>query len=107
MFATGIENSAPTIRNGKTRVDEMEKCGHYEKWREDFALVRGTGISFLRYGVPLHRVFPGSEKYDWEFTDLAFADLNEKSADEAAAEIKKAGAPDALAKIRRKVFRNR
>jgi beta-glucosidase len=29
MFATGIENSYPTIQNGQVRVDEMEKCGHY------------------------------------------------------------------------------
>ena len=38
MFATGIENSYPTILlpNGKTkRVDEMEKCSHYEHWREE------------------------------------------------------------------------
>lgn len=75
MFATGIENSAPTIQGGKVRVDEMEKCGHYEKWREDFALVEETGISFLRYGIPPYRVFLGAEKYDWEFTDLAFAEL--------------------------------
>jgi beta-glucosidase len=75
MFATGIENSSPTIKNGKVRVDEMDKCGHYEKWREDFALVQEMGISFLRYGVPLHRVFTGAEKYEWEFTDLAFNEL--------------------------------
>ncbi len=34
MFATGIENSYPTILlpDGTVhRVDEMEKCGHYEK----------------------------------------------------------------------------
>jgi hypothetical protein len=40
MFATGIENSVPTINNGRTRVDEMESCGHYRKWHEDFALVQ-------------------------------------------------------------------
>ncbi len=39
MFATGIENSYPTILlpNGKTkRVDEMEKTDHYNRWQEDF-----------------------------------------------------------------------
>src|SRR5690348_5262799 len=36
MFATGIENSYPTINNGRTRIDEMDKCGHYEKWCTDF-----------------------------------------------------------------------
>jgi len=28
MFATGVENSYPTTRGGRHRVDEMEKCGH-------------------------------------------------------------------------------
>ena len=49
IFATGIENSYPTIQNGRVRVDEMEKCGHYEKWREDFECTTQLGITFLRY----------------------------------------------------------
>ncbi|HEX2639732.1 MAG TPA: hypothetical protein VHL50_04135, partial [Pyrinomonadaceae bacterium] len=52
MFTTGIENSSPTV-NG-VRVDEMEKCGHYDRWQEDFELVREMEISFLRYGPPIH-----------------------------------------------------
>ena len=51
MFTTGIENSYPTIQlpSGAThRVDEMEKCGHYERWQEDFRLVKELGIDFLR-----------------------------------------------------------
>jgi beta-glucosidase len=43
MFATGMENSAPTIRQGTLRVNEMERCGHYRRWREDFELVRELG----------------------------------------------------------------
>ncbi|MBV9867720.1 MAG: glycoside hydrolase family 1 protein [Abitibacteriaceae bacterium] len=75
MFATGIENSIPTIQNGKVRVDEMESCGHYEKWRTDFDLVQDLGIYFLRYGPPLHRTFLGEGKYDWSFADETYADL--------------------------------
>ena len=30
LFATGIENSNPTIGHGKLRVDELGKCGHYK-----------------------------------------------------------------------------
>ena len=56
MFATGVENSAPIIDHGKTRMDELEKCGHYERWQEDFALVPALRIPCLRYGPPLHRV---------------------------------------------------
>jgi beta-glucosidase/6-phospho-beta-glucosidase/beta-galactosidase len=75
MFCTGIENSYPTIHNGRTRVDQMESCGHYERWQEDFALTREMGIRFLRYGPPIHCTWLGPGKYDWEFSDLAFAEL--------------------------------
>ena len=54
MFATGIENSIPTINNGRTRVDQMEASDHYGRWREDFDCVEDMGIPFLRFGPPLH-----------------------------------------------------
>ena len=44
MFATGIENSIPTINNGRTRIDQMEKCGHYEHWKLDFDLLEDLDI---------------------------------------------------------------
>ena len=75
MFATGIENSNPTIRHGTHRVDEMETCGHYARWREDFELVEDLGIHFLRYGPPIHRTWLAPGRYDWEFADVTFADL--------------------------------
>jgi beta-glucosidase len=78
MFATGIENSYPTINNGRTRIDEMDKCGHYEKWRTDFDLVDDLGISFLRYGPPIHKTWIGEGQYYWEFTELTFADLKRR-----------------------------
>ena len=54
LFATGVENSNPTIHNGRVRVDEMAKCGHYTCWRDDFDCVQQLGIRFLRYGPPLY-----------------------------------------------------
>jgi beta-glucosidase len=75
MFSTGVENSVPTIDGGRTRVDEMESCGHYARWREDFALVREMGIGYLRYGPPIHRTWLTPENYDWEFADVTFAEL--------------------------------
>lgn len=78
LFATGIENSYPTIRNGAHRVDEMAKCGHYERWRQDFDLVQDLGIEVLRYGPPIHRTWLGPGRYDWEFSDLTFADLKRR-----------------------------
>ena len=74
-FATGIENSSPTIGHGKIRRDQMAECGHYEHWRLDFDLVRQLGIRTLRYGVPLYRTWLGPGRYDWDFADLAFGEL--------------------------------
>jgi beta-glucosidase len=78
IFATGIENSYPTIQGGRVRVDEMEKCGHYERWREDFDCVQDLGIQFLRYGPPIHKTWLGPGKYDWSFTDETYHDLRER-----------------------------
>ncbi|UYZ64067.1 family 1 glycosylhydrolase [Hymenobacter weizhouensis] len=75
LFATGIENSYPTIENGRLRVDEMEKCGHYQHWRKDFDLVQELGIQFLRYGPPIHTTWLGPGRYNWDFADETFNDL--------------------------------
>ena len=78
MFATGIEASSPTIDNGRTRVDQMEKSGHYARWRTDFDLVEDLGASFLRYGPPIHRTYRSAGRYDWDFADETFADLKRR-----------------------------
>lgn len=75
MFATGIENSIPTINNGRTRIDQMEKCGHYKHWQTDFDLLNELDIQVLRYGPPLHRTFLGPGRYDWTFADETFGAL--------------------------------
>jgi beta-glucosidase/6-phospho-beta-glucosidase/beta-galactosidase len=80
MFATGIENSYPTIilPDGSTkRVDEMEKTDHYNRWREDFGLVKEIGIEHLRYGPPYYKTHTAPGQYDWEFTDATFNALKE------------------------------
>ncbi len=75
MFATGIECSYPTIENGRVRRDLLEECGHYDRWREDIALVRELGLTVLRYGLPLHRTWLGEGRYDWSFADEALAEI--------------------------------
>jgi beta-glucosidase/6-phospho-beta-glucosidase/beta-galactosidase len=78
MFATGIENSYPVIRgrDGRPkRIDQMEKCRHYEMWREDFRLVRELGLEHLRYGPPYYSVHRGPGEYDWSFVDETFGEL--------------------------------
>jgi beta-glucosidase/6-phospho-beta-glucosidase/beta-galactosidase len=78
MFATGVENSYPVVTardGGDLRVDEMAKCGHYERWREDFDLVRELGLKFLRYGPPYYREHRAPGRYDWEFADQTLGEL--------------------------------
>lgn len=80
VFATGIENSYPTIlgKDGKEkRVDEMESCGHYQNWQKDFELVDQLGVSHLRWGPPYYKVHRGPGLYDWSFTDDALNKLKE------------------------------
>jgi beta-glucosidase len=79
MFCTGIENSVPTIDGGRTRIDEMESCGHYARWQEDFALVEEMGLQYLRYGPPIHRTMIGPGRYDWTFADETFAELKRRN----------------------------
>ncbi len=79
IFATGIENSYPTIQNGRFRVDEMEKCGHYEHWKKDFDLVQELNIEFLRYGPPIHKTHLGVDKYDWNFSDETLRELRRRN----------------------------
>jgi beta-glucosidase/6-phospho-beta-glucosidase/beta-galactosidase len=78
LFATGIENSYPTIQGGRVRVDEMAHCGHYQRWAEDFALVQELGLSFLRYGPPIHTTWIAAGRYDWDFADQTFGDLQRR-----------------------------
>lgn len=75
IFATGIENSAPTIDHGRTRIDEMALCKHYDRWRDDFDLLDDVGVRFLRYGPPLHTTWRGDGRYDWAFADETYGEL--------------------------------
>ena len=79
MFATGIENSIPTINNGR---DPRRPDGSVRPLRalaRGFRLRRGSRAStILRYGPPIHRTFLGPGKYDWEFADITFADLKRR-----------------------------
>jgi beta-glucosidase len=77
IFATGIECSYPTIQTpqGVKRVDEMAKCHHYERWREDFELTRELGIRYLRYGPPYYRIHLGPGRYDWSWTDTVLPEM--------------------------------
>src|SRR5438552_2700674 len=78
IFATAIECSYPTIAGPKgrsLRVDELEKAFHYRHWQQDLALVRELGLHYLRYGPPYYRIHTAPDRYDWEFTDRVFAEM--------------------------------
>ena len=79
LFSTGIECSYPAIewKGQRLRQDELEKCGHYERWRDDFALVREMGVRLLRYGPPYYSMHTGPDTYNWEWTDLAMPVMRE------------------------------
>ena len=79
MFATGIENSYPTIsvgRQDRPRRRDGEDADITERWRDDFQLVKDLGIEYLRYGPPTTRRISGPGKYDWAFTDETFGALH-------------------------------
>jgi beta-glucosidase/6-phospho-beta-glucosidase/beta-galactosidase len=94
LFATGIENSYPTIAGGR-RIDQMEKCGHYDRWEEDFALVQEMRIPALRYGPPYYRVHAAPDRFDWSWADEQMHDLRDRGI-EVIADLCHFGVPDWL-----------
>ncbi|RYC68315.1 family 1 glycosylhydrolase [Spirosoma sordidisoli] len=77
MFATGIECSYPTIKNGTVRRDQLRECGHYDRYKEDLGLVKEMGLNVLRYGLPYYSMHKGPGQFDWEFADLAMAEIKQ------------------------------
>ncbi len=71
FWATGIEDTfitAPWPATGRT-LDEYELCGHYDRWADDLTLMRESGVSTARYGIPWHRVQPSPDQWDWQWAD--------------------------------------
>ncbi|MFB2554982.1 family 1 glycosylhydrolase [Herbiconiux liangxiaofengii] len=77
-FGLGIEDTfVPQERPGERAVDEYELTEHYEQFDTDFALATGVGASFLRWGIPWHRVNPAPGEWDWSWLDRAMASFGE------------------------------
>ncbi|HWE52122.1 MAG TPA: family 1 glycosylhydrolase [Bryobacteraceae bacterium] len=95
MFATGIENSYPTIewKGATIRQDEFAKTKHYERWRDDFRLLKELGIPCLRYGPPYFLTHKGPGKFDWSFADETFHALRRQNT-EPIADLCHFGVPD-------------
>jgi len=92
LFATGIENSYPRLADG-TRHDQLEQCGHYTRWREDFGLALSLGVDALRYGPAWYRTNPAPGRYDWSSVDDQMAWLR-NSRLTVIADLCHFGAPD-------------
>jgi len=80
IFATGIENSYPTIewQGKRIRQDELAKTKHYDRWRDDFCRLKDLGIEYLRYGPPYFSAHRGPGRYDLAFTDETFQALRQQ-----------------------------
>jgi beta-glucosidase len=75
-WATGIEDTfVPQTRAGHRALDEYQLMGHYEHWRDDFALLGQLGINTLRWGVPWYRVEPLPGEFDWAWVDQVLTHL--------------------------------
>ena len=94
FFATGIENSYPTLADG-TRIDQMAKCGHYDRWEEDFELTRAMGLNALRYGPAYYRTHIGPGRFDWDSADAPMERLRTLGV-EVIADLCHFGVPDWL-----------
>jgi beta-glucosidase len=69
-WATGIEDTfIHQARPGLRALDEYQLTQHYQFWKEDLDRVADSGIPFLRWGVPWHKVQPTPDRWDWEWTD--------------------------------------
>lgn len=71
LWAVGIEDTFITAPHPVTgrMLDEYELVGHYDRWRDDLALMAQLGVPCARYGVPWHRVQPERNVWEWRFVD--------------------------------------
>ena len=69
-FGLGIEDTfVPQGGPGERPIDEYELTDHYARYAEDLGLASDAGATFLRWGVPWHRVNPGRGTWDWSWVD--------------------------------------
>ncbi|HKX29628.1 MAG TPA: family 1 glycosylhydrolase [Blastocatellia bacterium] len=70
IWASGIEDTfVPQTRTGHRPLEEYELMGHYDHWREDLWLLKETGVSAVRWGVPWYRIEPTPGNFDWRWID--------------------------------------
>jgi beta-glucosidase/6-phospho-beta-glucosidase/beta-galactosidase len=102
LFASGVENSYPTLASG-VRIDEMEKCGHYGWWEEDFGLARELRLDALRYGPAYYRTHVAPGRFDWDSADAPMERLRSLGI-EVIADLCHFGVPSWLGSFQERAF---
>ena len=102
LFASGVENSYPALASG-VRIDEMEKCGHYGWWEEDFGLARELRLDALRYGPAYYRTHLGPGRFDWDSADAPMERLRTLGI-EVIADLCHFGVPSWLGSFQERAF---
>src|SRR5687768_12170883 len=74
LFASAIDSSCPLLPDG-TRVDAMDRGGHYARWEDDLELAAALGLTALRYGPACYRVHLAPQRFDWDVADAPMARL--------------------------------
>jgi hypothetical protein len=102
VWASGEEASDPLVHHPgpdgelrTTRVDELGRCGHYDRMEQDCADVAAAGATVLRYGMPWQRTEVEPGVYDWSLWDRALA-AAEAAGLEVVVDLCHFGLPDHL-----------
>lgn len=73
-WAVGIEDTFVTqVEGGERQLDEYELTQHYTQWVSDLDLVRKSGATMIRYGIPWYKIEEQCGKFDWSWTDQVMA----------------------------------
>jgi beta-glucosidase/6-phospho-beta-glucosidase/beta-galactosidase len=62
-------------------ADIVETSGHHDRWRADLELMRGMGVTQLRYPIRWHRIEPSPGVHDWRHTDEVLTYLRDEGFD--------------------------
>ncbi|WLD95461.1 family 1 glycosylhydrolase [Alkalihalobacillus sp. AL-G] len=70
IWAAGIEDTFVTqTAKGERPLDEYELTQHYQFWQSDLDLVKRSGATMIRYGIPWYKVEPVEGEFDWSWID--------------------------------------
>jgi hypothetical protein len=94
LFAAAIDTSCPAIAGG-SRIDQMDRSGHYARWEEDLELARALGVDALWYGPPYYRTHLAPDHHDFECVEDGFERLRTLGID-VIAELCRFGVPSWL-----------